>query len=113
MPAGAALGGMVVPALVFIAGVVVGLAVPADDRIVVRSGAAMLPRGLGWRHIYGAALLAGIGFTMALFIASLAFGIDSPLYAQAKVALLAGSVASALIGVVVLARAARPISAPI
>lgn len=81
--------------------------------IVVRSGAAMLPRGLAWPHVYGAALLAGIGFTMALFIASLAFGIDSPMYAQAKVAILAGSVASALIGVVVLARAARPISAPI
>jgi len=55
------------------------------------------------------ALLAGIGFTMALFVASLAFGIESPLYAQAKVAILAGSVLSALAGVTVLAGASpRP-----
>jgi len=81
----------------------------AGTWVVVRTGAAELPRGLGWAHIYGAALLAGIGFTMALFVASLAFGIESPLYAQAKVAILAGSVLSALAGVTVLAGASpRP-----
>lgn len=94
-------------------GIVLGLflgkqvGVFAGTWIVVRSGAATLPQGLRWAHIYGAALLAGIGFTMALFIASLAFGIDSPLYGQAKVAILAGSLVSALAGVAVLAGAAR------
>ncbi|MBI4486887.1 MAG: Na+/H+ antiporter NhaA, partial [Acidobacteria bacterium] len=90
-------------------GIVIGLfvgkqvGVTGGCWLVVRSGLASLPSGLGWLQIYGAGLLAGIGFTMALFIAALAFGADSPLYAQAKVAIVAGSLISSLVGVLVLA----------
>jgi NhaA family Na+:H+ antiporter len=41
--------------------------------IAVRLGLASRPEGVGWRLLHGAALLCGIGFTMSLFIASLAF----------------------------------------
>jgi NhaA family Na+:H+ antiporter len=80
--------------------------------LVVRAGIARLPDGLTWRHIYGAGLLAGIGFTMALFIASLAFAPDPALFARAKIAIVSGSVLSALAGVVVLA-GARPAAPPL
>jgi NhaA family Na+:H+ antiporter len=80
--------------------------------LVVRTGIARLPDGLTWRHIYGAGLLAGIGFTMALFIASLAFAPDPALFARAKIAIVSGSVLSALAGVVVLA-GARPAAPPL
>jgi NhaA family Na+:H+ antiporter len=40
----------------------------------VRTGAAELPGNAGWRHLHGVGWLAGIGFTMSLFIANLAFG---------------------------------------
>ncbi len=46
-----------------------------------------------WRHILGAALLGGIGFTVALFITGLAFS-DSELIAQAKLGILIGSIAA-------------------
>ena len=75
--------------------------------LMVRTGAGRLPPELRWPHVYGAALLAGIGFTMALFIAGLAFGTDTALYAQSKVAILAGSVVSGIAGLACLARAAR------
>jgi NhaA family Na+:H+ antiporter len=74
---------------------------------MVRTGAGRLPPELRWLHVYGAALLAGIGFTMALFIAGLAFGTDTALYAQSKVAILAGSGVSGIAGLACLARAAR------
>jgi Na+:H+ antiporter, NhaA family len=58
--------------------------------LAVRSGLAAVPAGVTWRHLYGASWLAGIGFTMSLFIASLAFG-DSPLLSTAKVGILVAS----------------------
>ena len=64
--------------------------------VAVRLGIASLPQGVGWRHVYGAALLGGIGFTMSLFIATLAYGEGSPEIAMAKVGVL---VASAIAGV--------------
>ena len=45
--------------------------------VVVRFGLASLPDGVSWRHVYGAAWLGGIGFTMSLFIAGLAYGGES------------------------------------
>jgi NhaA family Na+:H+ antiporter len=58
--------------------------------LAVRTGLATLPPSVGWRHIYGASWLAGIGFTTSLFIASLAFG-ESILLTEAKLGILAGS----------------------
>ncbi|MEX0626659.1 MAG: Na+/H+ antiporter NhaA [Chloroflexota bacterium] len=73
--------------------------------LVVRAGWADLPAGVTWRHIWGAGCVAGIGFTMSLFIGELAFA-DSPLLLDvAKVAILAGSVVAALVGWLVFRRA--------
>jgi NhaA family Na+:H+ antiporter len=89
-------------------GVVIGLIVgkqvgiTATSFAVVRLGLASLPSGVGWRHIYGAAWLGGIGFTMSLFIASLAYGEGSPELAKAKVGILVASVVAGVGGFLVL-----------
>jgi len=77
--------------------------------LAVRSGLASLPTGVGWRQLTGAACLAGIGFTMSLFIAGLAFtpGPDSPSTAvasldAAKLGILGGSLVSGIAGWVLL-----------
>jgi NhaA family Na+:H+ antiporter len=67
-----------------------------------RLGIARRPAGVGWMQLYGMALVAGIGFTMSLFIGGLAFG-DPALIERVKIGVLAGSIASALAGVAVLA----------
>jgi NhaA family Na+:H+ antiporter len=67
----------------------------------VRMGLATLPDGVTWAHIYGASWLAGIGFTMSLFIANLAFGL-SPLLNTAKVGILAASVIAGVGGWLIL-----------
>ncbi|MGQ0508186.1 MAG: Na+/H+ antiporter NhaA [Myxococcaceae bacterium] len=64
--------------------------------LTVRLGVASAPGP--WRHIYGVAILAGIGFTVALFIADLAF----PGLNEAKLGITVGSLASAVVGVIVL-----------
>ncbi|HUP01535.1 MAG TPA: Na+/H+ antiporter NhaA [Gemmatimonadota bacterium] len=69
----------------------------------VRSGLAELPADIGWRQIYGVAWLGGIGFTMSLFIAGLAFG-EGPQLATAKLAVLLASLLSTTGGVLILRR---------
>ena len=71
--------------------------------VLVRLGAARLPSGASWRQLYGASCLCGIGFTMSIFIATLALG-DPALLAQAKVAVLCASLASGIAGWLVLRR---------
>ena len=71
-----------------------------------RVGLAALPGGVSWRQVWGVSLLCGIGFTMSLFIASLAF-VDPVLLDSAKVGILAGSLVSGLAGALVLVRADR------
>jgi NhaA family Na+:H+ antiporter len=66
-----------------------------------RIGVVDKPRGLHWGHIYGAAWLGGIGFTMALFITNLAFS-DATRIEAAKLGILAASLVSALGAAVVL-----------
>jgi len=66
-----------------------------------RMGLVRLPRGASWRAIYGVALLCGIGFTLSLFIGLLAFA-DAERVAVTKLAVLAGSLLSALAGAAVL-----------
>ena len=68
--------------------------------LAVRSGIAVRPLGLDWGMLAGGGMLAGIGFTMALFIAGLAFG-DDHLNA-AKFGILSASVVSALLGTALL-----------
>jgi NhaA family Na+:H+ antiporter len=69
--------------------------------LVIRVGAAALPAGVTWRQIYGASCLAGIGFTMSLFVTDLAFD-DDELVNAAKLGILAASAVSAALGFVVL-----------
>jgi len=69
--------------------------------IAVKSGQADLPDGVGWSHIYGGACIAGIGFTMSLFVTELAFT-DVTLLARAKVGILVASLVAALWGAVLL-----------
>jgi NhaA family Na+:H+ antiporter len=69
--------------------------------LAAATGVAELPAGATWRQMTGVAMLAGIGFTMSLFIASLAFG-DSPLLDNAKVGILGASALAGLLGSLVL-----------
>ncbi|MBR9652464.1 Na+/H+ antiporter NhaA [Thalassovita aquimarina] len=74
--------------------------------IMVKSGMARMPGGANWMHIYGIACLAGIGFTMSLFIGGLSF--DTPdLMNQVRLGVLAGSLISALLGYGALTLASR------
>jgi NhaA family Na+:H+ antiporter len=73
--------------------------------LTVRSGLASRPPDMGWGMLAGGGLLAGVGFTMALFIADLAFG--DALINEAKLGILSASVASASAGLVVLIWATR------
>ena len=97
--AGVALGGLRVDMIT--AGAALGLAVGkpigvlSASWLAVRLGIARRPDGLGWRGIAWMGLAAGVGFTMAIFIAGLAFPSGSAL-ASAKVGVLVGSLLSAL-----------------
>lgn len=67
----------------------------------VKAGIALLPEGVRWSQIWGIACVAGIGFTMSLFITNLAF--NDPLSVhQAKIGILCGSMISAFIGTIIL-----------
>lgn len=66
--------------------------------LAVKTGLADKPRGSNWLQIYAASILCGIGFTMSLFIAALAFPGDAALVDEAKIGILAGSLLSALAG---------------
>lgn len=70
--------------------------------LAVRFGLASLPRGASWVQLYGVAILAGIGFTMSLFIGLLAFPASPELQNATKIGVLAGSTLAALTGYAVL-----------
>jgi len=76
--------------------------------LAVRLGLGTLPAGIRWRHVFGVALLTGIGFTMSLFIGSLAFP-DDTLHGQVRLGVLLGSTCAAIVGILWLrAVSARP-----
>lgn len=71
--------------------------------LAVKAGLAQRPPDMTWRKIYGVACLAGIGFTMSLFIGALAF--ETPEQANAvRIGVLMGSISSGLLGAFILAR---------
>ncbi|MFX1536273.1 MAG: Na+/H+ antiporter NhaA [Promethearchaeota archaeon] len=69
--------------------------------VPVKLGLSELPPGLTWVHVYGGAWLAGIGFTMSLFIASLAL-IDPTNIIMAKIGIITGSLISGVVGYFIL-----------
>jgi NhaA family Na+:H+ antiporter len=66
--------------------------------LAVRLGASSLPDGVGWRHVAGAGMLGGIGFTMSIFITNLAFAGDEATINVSKLAVLAASLLSGILG---------------
>ncbi|MCB1745679.1 MAG: Na+/H+ antiporter NhaA [Gammaproteobacteria bacterium] len=76
--------------------------------LAIRAGIARLPEGAGWAAFHGVCVLAGVGFTMSLFIGGLAFerGEFNHL-AATRIGVLTGSLASALLGAALLRRATR------
>ncbi len=72
-----------------------------STKILVKAHMASLPEGATWLQIYGVSILAGIGFTMSLFIGNLAFE-DVQLQEHIKLGVIIGSLASAITGAIVL-----------
>jgi NhaA family Na+:H+ antiporter len=101
--------------IAIMAGLVIGkpLGFLVVSTLAVRFGFAQKPEAYSWRQLAGAGALAGIGFTMSLFIAGQAFPVLHD-FAAAKVAVFSASVLSAIIGIAVLwsARAPGPVPTP-
>ena len=70
--------------------------------LAVLIGAAELPQNVKWKHIVAVGFLAGIGFTMSLFISNLSFGIVSKYALLSKISILGASCLGALVGLVLL-----------
>ncbi|HEY3661962.1 MAG TPA: Na+/H+ antiporter NhaA [Chthoniobacterales bacterium] len=113
--AGVFLGGGVIKELVspislgVICGLVLGkpLGITSFAWLAVRTRLATLPTGVNWRQVLGVGMLGGIGFTMSLFISSLAFANNAEIE-TAKIGILAASIASGVAGVVMVFKRAQP-----
>ena len=66
--------------------------------IAIKTGMAALPAGANWGQVFGVAILCGIGFTMSLFVGSLAFVAGSDYVGMDRMGILTGSILAALIG---------------
>ncbi len=76
--------------------------------LAVKSGLAKLPTGANWIQMYGLSILCGIGFTMSLFISSLAFeNVNTTYLISDRIGVLAGSILSATFGFAILYWAGR------
>jgi Na+:H+ antiporter, NhaA family len=87
-------------AVALLVGNAVGITV--FSAIALRTGLGSLPGRVRYSHLIGGATLAGIGFTIALFITDLAFGDQPVIAAECKIGILAGSLVSAVVGAWVL-----------
>lgn len=113
--AGVSLKGLALPDLLspltlgIAAGLFVGkqIGVFGLSYLAVKCKIARLPEGMSWLQLYGLALLTGIGFTMSLFIGTLAFN-SVDLMNSVRLGVLAGSTLSALLGVAILYIATQP-----
>jgi len=75
--------------------------------LAIRLGIARMPDGANWASLYGVSVLCGVGFTMSLFVASLAFessGTDMHTVFDERMGIIAGSLASGILGYLVLRR---------
>lgn len=88
-----------------VAGLVIGktLGIVSASWIMVKLGFAQLPEGARWLHILGTGSLAGIGFTVAIFVADLAFK-DESLIMTAKLGIFVASILAAFLGLMILKR---------
>ena len=108
--AGLPLGGLSLASLAaplplgIMAGLFVGkqVGIMLGASLLIALGVAALSRGATWRGLYGVSILGGVGFTMSLFIGTLAFPDDATRETQVRLGMLAGSILSALAGWVVL-----------
>lgn len=112
---GADLGAMLTSpvSLGIVLGLVIGkpLGIVALSWLALKLRLAELPSGVGWRHIAGAGVLGGIGFTMSLFVANLAFT-DPSIVTPAKAAILLASVVAGIAGYTLLRSGRRASPAP-
>ncbi len=77
--------------------------------LAVRSGLAALPSRTGWSHVIGVGFLAGIGFTVSLFITDLAFEGNATAVDHSKIAVLTASILASVLGATLLVRARPPV----
>ncbi len=95
------------------AGIMAGLVIGKPLGILLLTGLAVtlglcsLPQPLNWRHLAGAGLLGGIGFTMSIFITQLAFGQQPALVDASKLAIFAASLLAGVLGTMVLLSAGQ------
>lgn len=78
--------------------------------ISVKLGLSSMPQGAGWFHVVGVGMLAGIGFTMSIFIAILSFSDQGLLLAEAKFAVLTASLISGICGSILLRLAPQEVN---
>jgi Na+:H+ antiporter, NhaA family len=90
-------------------GLVLGkvIGITAASWLMVKLGKATLPTGTNWQHIIGVGFVAGIGFTVSIFITELAFRDNLQLIESAKIGIFIASIVSALLGIAVLLRARK------
>lgn len=93
-----------------IAGLVLGkpIGVTMFCLFAVLLGLTKLPSELQWKHIFGSGLLAGIGFTMSIFITNLAFSDQAEMINSSKFAILVASLCSGVLGYIWLMFAGSP-----
>ncbi len=95
-------------------GIILGLVygkfvgITAASWLLVKFGGAELPKGVNWHHVMGVGLIAGIGFTVSIFITELAFGGNPQLVETAKISIFIASALAAVLGVIMLLLARKP-----
>ncbi len=98
-----------------LAGLVVGkpLGITILSFLAVAIGLCKLPLDLRWRHVFGAGLLGGIGFTMSIFITNLAFTDEPGVVNASKMAILLASLSAGVLGFVWLKLFGKPVASDV
>lgn len=93
------------------AGLIIGkpLGVVALSALAISLGVGLLPAGVKWKHLIGVGMLAGIGFTMSIFITLLAYD-DALLISESKISILLASLISGTLGFVWLKKTLKPVA---
>lgn len=99
-------------ALGILAGLIVGkpLGIVLFCFVAIKIGLSQLPNAVSWKHILGAGFLGGVGFTMSIFIALLAFG-DPEIIQSSKIGILLGSLVAGIFGFLILNKTAGSMGA--